>query len=153
MASFSVDTIKKLRDETGAPVIKVKKILDEVQGDEKKALTILKEEGFKKIAKRLDRETNQGIIAVYSHHTHKIGALVELLCETDFVAKNELFLTLANELAMQTASMNPESSEALLEQDYIKDPKKKVKDLIDELIAKTGENIRLGKIQRLAIEN
>ncbi|OGM79487.1 translation elongation factor Ts [Candidatus Woesebacteria bacterium RIFOXYB1_FULL_38_16] len=153
MASFSVDTIKKLRDETGAPVIKVKKILDEVQGDEKKALTILKEEGFKKIAKRLDRETNQGIIAVYSHHTHKIGALVELLCETDFVAKNELFLALANDLAMQTASMNPENKEALLEQDYIKDPKKKVKDLIDELIAKTGENIRLGKIQRLAIEN
>lgn len=122
--------------------------MEEVGGDEKKALEILKKEALEKVEKRGGRETHQGKIFAYVHHTGKVASLVELLCETDFVARNELFESLGRNLAMQVASMGDENLET---QAFIKDPSKTVSDLIKEVIAKTGENIKLGKVVRLEI--
>ncbi len=140
--------IKKLREETGAGVMRVKQVLDEVGGDEKKALEILKKEGFEKVAKRSERETEQGRIFTYNHHTGKVASVVELFSETDFVSRNELFEELGKNIALQVASMG---TEAIEDQDFIKDPSKKIVDLIKEVIAKTGENIRLGRVLRVEL--
>lgn len=148
---ISITQIKELKEKTGAPVIRVKKVLEEVGGDKKKAFAILQKEGFEKAAKREGRETGQGMIATYLHHNKKIAGVVELLCETDFVARNELFTKLADELAMQVASLNPKDVADLMDQDYIRDPKKKVVDLIKAVIAKTGENVRIGRIYRIEL--
>lgn len=149
MVKISMDQIRKLREETGAPVVRVKKVLEEVKGDEKKAEKILKKEGFEKAAKRSGRATDQGIIATYNHHNQKVVALVELFSETDFVARNDLFKELAHNLAMQVASMKAEDAKELEKQDYIKDPSKKVSELVREVMAKTGENIRIGRVIRV----
>lgn len=151
MPKISTETIKKLRDETGAGVMRVKSVLEEVKGDEKKALDILKKEGFEKVAKRADRETGQGIVASYIHHNGKVGVLVEILCETDFVAKNELTLGLGKNVALQVSAMNPKDNKELESQEFIKDPSKTIADLVKEVIAKTGENIRIGKFARIAV--
>ena len=144
-------TILWLKNETGAPVLRVKKVLDEVKGDIKKPTEILKKEGFAKVARRAGRETGQGIIATYKHHTGRVGVLVEILCETDFVARNELFVKLGEDLAMQIASMNPANVKELEAQDYIKDSSKKIGDLVKEVIVKTGENVKISRFQRLEI--
>lgn len=148
MGKINIEQIKKLREETGVAIIRIREVLEEVKGDEKKALVILKKEGLEKAEKREGRETGQGKIFVYAHHTGKIVGLVELLCETDFVAKNELFETLGKDLAMQVASMGEENFE---NQEFIKDPSQKISGLIKEVIAKTGENIRLGKVLRVEL--
>jgi elongation factor Ts len=148
---ITADQIRKLRDATGAPVMRVKKVLEEFGGVEKKAEELLKKEGFEKAAKREGRETSQGVVKAYSHHSGKIVAAVEILCETDFVARNELFQELAQNVAMQVASMNPEDVKELEKQDFIKDSSKKVADLVKEVIAKTGENIKIGRILRLEL--
>lgn len=148
---ITTDTIRKLRDESGAGVMRVKSVLEEVKGDEKKALEILKKEGFEKAAKRGDRETSQGIVASYIHHSGKIGVLVSILTETDFVAKNELTIELGKNVSLQIASMNPENVEELENQDFIKDPKKKITDLVKEVSSKTGENIKIGKFTRIEV--
>lgn len=148
---INVDLIRKLREETGAPVIRVKKVLEEVEGKYDKAFEILQKEGFEKAEKREGRVTSQGMLATYVHHSGKIVGIVELLCETDFVARNELFVALGRELAMQAASMEAQDGAQLLAQDYIKDSKKKVSDLVKELIAKTGENIQIGRVVRLEL--
>ena len=148
MGKIDIAQIKRLREETGVAIIRIREVLEEVKGDEKKALTILKKEGLEKAEKREGRETGQGKIFVYAHHTGKVIGIVELLCETDFVAKNELFENLGKDLAMQVASMGDEDFE---NQDYIKDGSKKVKELIKELIAKTGENVKLGRVQKLEL--
>jgi elongation factor Ts len=147
---IDINLIKKLREETGVAIIRIREVLEEVKGDEKKALVILKKEGLEKAAKREGRETGQGKIFVYAHHTGKVVGIVELLCETDFVAKNELFEALGKDLAMQAASMGEEK---FSDQDFIKDPSKKVSGLIKELIAKTGENVKLGRVQKLELGN
>lgn len=148
---ITTEQIKKLRDETGAGVMRVKAVLEEVKGDEKKALDILKKEGFAKVAKREGRETGQGIVASYIHHNGKIGVIVEILCETDFVAKNELTVNLGKEVSLQIASMNPKDVKELEEMDFIKDGSKKISDLVKEVIAKTGENIKIGKFARIEV--
>lgn len=148
---ISFDSIRKLREETGAPVIRVKKVLQEVGGDEKKAFEILQKEGFEKAAKREGRETPQGLIETYVHHSGKIASVVELLCETDFVARNELFKNLAHDLALQIASLGAKDTSELIKQEFIKDPTKKVGDLVKEVIAKTGENVRVGRIFRVEL--
>lgn len=145
------DLIRKLREETGAPVMRVKKVLEECNGNVDKASSILREEGFEKAEKRADRVTSQGVISSYVHHSKKVVGLVELLCETDFVARNEIFQNLAYDLAMQVASMSPKDAEDLLSQDFIKDPSKKVSELVREVVAKTGENIKIGRIFRLEL--
>lgn len=151
MAKITIETISKLREETGAPVIRVKKVLEEVKGNQKKALEILKKEGFEKAAKRRGRQTGQGIIATYMHHSKKVASMVEILCETDFVARNPLFEELGKNIAMQIASMNPKDLEELESQEFIKEPSKKISDLVKEVIAKTGENVKVGKFARIEV--
>lgn len=148
MSKINITLIKKLREETGVAIIRIREVLEEVGGDEKKALVILKKEGVEKAAKREGRETSEGKVFVYSHHTGKVVGVVELLCETDFVAKNELFETLGRDIAMQIASMGEEK---ILDQEFIKDPSKKISDLIKEVIAKTGENVRIGRAFRVEL--
>jgi len=150
MVKITADQIRKLREKTGAPVIRVKKVLEE-EGNEKKAEEILRKEGFEKVAKREGRETSQGVIEAYVHHSKKIASLVELFCETDFVARNELFVKLAHEIALQVASMGETRKEKLLKQEFIKDPSKTISDLIKEVIVKTGENVRLGRVVRVEL--
>jgi len=151
MAKITAQLIRKVREESGAPMMRAKKVLEEVGGDSKKAIDILKKEGFEKMAKRADRQTASGVVVSYSHHTGKIASMFELLCETDFVAKNELFINLADDIAMQVASMNPKNEKELLNQDFIKNPGKKIAELIKEVTAKTGENIKLGRFARIEV--
>jgi elongation factor Ts len=151
MSQISVELIKKLREETGAPIMRVKKVLEEQKGDENKALEILRKEGFEKAEKRTDRATGQGKVFSYIHHSAKIGSMVEIMCETDFVARNELFEELGKNVAMQIASLNPKDLEELKEQDFIKDSSKKINDLVKEVIAKTGENVQLGRFVRFEL--
>ena len=148
MPKIDATLIKKIREETGAGVMRVKQVLEEVNGDEAKALDILKKEGLEKVAKREDRVTGQGKVFAYSHHSNKIVSVVELFSETDFVAKNDLFEELGKNIALQVASMGEEDIE---NQDFIKDPSKKIVDLIKEVIAKTGENIKLGRVVRIEL--
>jgi small subunit ribosomal protein S2 len=142
--------VKKLREKTGAPIVRVKEVLEE-EGDVKKAEKILKKEGFEKASKRKERETSQGVIETYVHHSGKVASVVELLSETDFVARNKVFRDLAHDLALQIASMGAKDAEDLKKQDFIRDPKKKVGDLVKEAIAKTGENIRIGRVFRIEL--
>lgn len=151
MAEISAELVKKLRDETGAGVMDVRRALLETDGDEVKAKEILKAKGEAAVAKRSERETVQGVIETYVHSGGKVGAMVYLGCETDFVAKTEEFKNLARELAMQVAAMNPTSNDELLEQDYIREPGKTVKQLITEVVARTGENIQVKKIARFSL--
>jgi elongation factor Ts len=128
--------------------MRAKKVLEELKGDIKKAEKVLRKEGFEKAAKRAGRETSAGVVATYTHHNQKIVGVVELFCETDFVARNELFQALGKDLAMQVASMGDKKFE---KQDFIKDPSKKVEELVKEVIVKTGENVRIGRLFRLEL--
>lgn len=148
MAKINIELIKKLREETGVAIIRIREVLEEVKGDEKNALTILKKEGLEKASKREGRETSEGKVFVYTHHTGKVAGILELLCETDFVAKTELFEKMGKDLAIQVASMGEAD---FVNQAYVKDPGKKVSDLIKELIAKTGENVRVGRVFRVEL--
>jgi len=146
-----IELVKKIRNETGLGVMEIKTALEESKGDEKKAKEILKAKGYEKAKKRTERETHQGLVATYTHSTGKIGVMVELLCETDFVAKNENFLSVAKDLCLQVAAMDPKDTKELLEQEFIKDPTLKIKDLVTALSAKFGENIKIGRIERFEI--
>lgn len=148
--AVSVDGIKKLRGETGAGVADCREALEEADGNLEKAREVLKKKGLDKAASKGERAVKSGVVEVYSHGG-KVGVLVELLCETDFVAKTENFKTLAHELALQIASMKPESVGELLEQEYIRDASQKIDDLIKAMIAKLGENIQVGRFERVAL--
>ena len=148
---ITAQLIREVREESGAPMMRAKKVLEKVGGERKKAIDILKKEGFEKMAKRSDRATSAGVVVSYTHHNRKIAALAELLCESDFVAKNEMFLEVANGIAMQVASMSPKDDKELLSQEFIKDPSRKIEDLIKEATTKTGENIRLGRFTRIEV--
>ncbi len=104
---MSLELIKKIRAESGAGMVDVKKALDEAGGDEAKAMELLKERGLQIAAKKQDRETNEGLVASYIHGPGKMGALIKLVCETDFVARNEEFPELAKIIAQQVTAMNP----------------------------------------------
>lgn len=151
MSSINASLIKKLRDETGAGVIDCKKSLVEADGDYDKALKIVSEKGLKKALKKQDRETKIGGIGYYVHNNGMIGSLVELLCETDFVANNEEFKSLANEIAMQVSAMNPENKEELLEQECIKTLDLTIEKKIQLLSGKIGEKIELGRFVRMQV--
>ena len=146
--TISMDVIKKLREKTGAGVMDAKKALEESRGDMKKAEAWILAKGIARAEKKADREAKQGMIATYSHMGGRISTLVELNCETDFVARTQDFQDLGHELAMQVASMGDKDFE---KQDFIKDPSKKVEDLIKEVIAKTGENSRIGRVFRVEL--
>lgn len=147
---MSIEDLKKLREETGAGIADCKEALSESKGDYQKAKEIIKQKGFDKAAKKADREVKAGLVEVYSH-AGKVGVVVEVLCETDFVAKTEDFKTLAHELALQIASMNPENNEELLKQDYVRDPSQTIEALVKAAIGKLGENIQVGKFARITL--
>ncbi|MFN4070237.1 MULTISPECIES: translation elongation factor Ts [Thermus] len=191
-----MELIKKLREATGAGMMDVKKALEDAGWNEEKAVQLLRERGAMKAAKKAEREAREGVIGHYIHHNQRVGVLVELNCETDFVARNEIFQNLARDLAMHIAMMNPRyvSAEeipaeelekerqiyiqaalnegkpaqiaekiaegrlkkyleevALLEQPFVKDDKVRVKELIQEAIAKTGENIVVRRFCRFEL--
>lgn len=148
---ISIDQIKKLRDETGAPVAEIKKALEEAGGDEERTKEVLKKAGFARAAKKAERETKSGWIFSYIHHSGQVGAIVDLGCETDFVARTDQFQALGKELAMQVVSMSPKDVKSLLSQNYIRQPEKTVEDLIKEVVAKTGENIQVKEFKRFEV--
>lgn len=125
-----------------------RKALEEVKGDEKKALELLQKWGIEKSEKKAGRQTKAGIIESYIHAGAKVGVLLELLCETDFVARTADFKNLAHELSLQVASMNPQDVQTLAKQEYIRDPKLKIEDLLKQTIAKLGENIIISRFTR-----
>lgn len=135
----SIDQIKKLREETEVSVGECRKALLEAKGDFGKAKEILKEMGKDLAEKKGNREAKQGIIDSYIHPNKKIGVLLELNCETDFVAQSPDFKNLAHEICLQIAGYPDEAP--LLDQPWIKDPSKTVKDLVNECVAKLRENI------------
>lgn len=193
MADVTAQMVKEIRDRTGAPFLDCKKALEETGGDYEKAVEILRVKGLTKAAKKMGRETPEGIITSYIHPGGKIGVMVEVNCETDFVARNEEFQAFAKEIAMQIAAANPSfikredipesvilkeeevmkaqvtqsgkpanvadkivqgkiekfyEEVCLLEQAYIRDPKIKVVDLLNSLVAKIGENIVIRRFVR-----
>ncbi len=147
---ISIDDIKNLRELTGAGIADCKEALSESKGDFEKAKSWIKKKGLDKALEKSSREVKSGLVETYSH-SGKIGVLVELLCETDFVAKTSEFKTLAHELALQIASMNPSSVEDLLSQEYIRDQSQTVGELIKGVIGKLGENIQVGRFERIAL--
>lgn len=146
-----IELVKKIRAEMGLGIMEIKSALEEADGDEKKAKDILKEKGFKKAESKSERETHQGRVATYTHSTGKIGVMVELLCETDFVAKHEDFVAVTKDICLQIAAMNPETVEDLLKQEFVKDPSKTIDEMVKGLVAKFGENIKVGKMARFEI--
>jgi elongation factor Ts len=146
-----IETIKQLRDSTGFSFNEIRKALEEAGGDKARAIEVLKAHGASIAEKKSTRTTSQGIIEAYIHSTRKVGAMVEILCETDFVARNPLFSELAHELAMHIAAMDPADSKTLMAQPYIKDPDQTVANFIQNYIAKLGENIKVGKFARFQL--
>lgn len=142
-----IKLLKQLREETQASIADCRKALEET-GDYKKALEWLKKRGMEKAEKKSDRQTSQGLVEAYIHQNGKVGALVEVLCETDFVARTEEFKKLSHEIAMQVAAMNPKNVESLLKQEYIRDSSVTIEQLIKSVIGKLGENIRVIEFTR-----
>ena len=145
---IKADRVKQLRQKTGVSIMECKEALEESKGDEKSALEILRQKGKKIALKKSEREAKQGIIESYIHSNNKVGVLLELNCETDFVARNKEFKELAHELAMHIAGMDSQDDKSLLEELYIRNPEMTIKDLLDEKIAKLGENIKIGRFIR-----
>ncbi|MGQ0793494.1 MAG: translation elongation factor Ts [Deltaproteobacteria bacterium] len=193
MAEITAQMVKEIRDRTSAPFLDCKKALEETAGDFEKAVDILRIKGLAKVAKKAGRSTPEGVVTSYLHAGGKIGVMVEVNCETDFVARNEEFQRFAKEVAMQIAASNPkyisreEVSETvlakekeimkaqviesgkpekvadkivegkiekfyedmcLLDQVYIRDTKLKIRDLLNDLVAKIGENIVVRRFSR-----
>ncbi len=149
--AFDKNALLTLREETGAGVMDVKRALEETNGDMDKARKWIAEKAIKTAEKKADRETAEGLVGSYVHTTGKVAALVVLSCETDFVARTSDFQNLARELAMQVASMQPATVAELVEQAYIRDPKKLIKDLVKETAGKVGENIVVREFARMAV--
>jgi len=142
-----VEKIKHLRESTGLSLNEIKKALDGAGGDETKALEILKAQGVKIAEKKASREVKEGVVASYIHATKKLGSMVEILCETDFVARNSDFQELAKEIAMHIAAMKPADISNLLDQPYVKNQDMTIKDLVNSYVAKLGENIQIGRFE------
>lgn len=151
MNKISIKKIKDLRKKTEASVAFCREALEESKGDEKKALECLRKRGAEIASKRQEKEAEEGIIEAYIHNNKKVGALVELLCETDFVAKNEEFRNLAHEIAMHITAMDPKDIKDLLGQPFIKDEAIIIQDFIDEKVAKLGERIKVNRFIRYEI--
>ncbi|MEM9773033.1 MAG: translation elongation factor Ts [Chloroflexota bacterium] len=196
MANITAQMVKELRQATGAGILETKKALEATDGNFDKAVDLLREKGAARAAKRSGRDANEGLIKMYSHPGGRIGVMLELNCETDFVARNEQFQQLAHDLALQIAAMAPkylniedvDQSEldrelevlrnqalsegkpehivekivsgrmskfyeeiCLVEQSFVKDDSKKIKDLVTETISVTGENIIIGRFARFEI--
>jgi elongation factor Ts len=162
---IAATSVKELRERTGAGILECRRALEQTDGDLEKAIVLLQEQGLAKAAKKLDRAVGQGIVEAYLHGS-RIGVLVELNCETDFVARTDEFKTLAHDIALQVAAMSPlyvseaeipEGSDedpaevTLLRQTSIKEPSKTIQDRITETIAKLGENIQVRRFSRFEV--
>jgi elongation factor Ts len=147
----NTELIKELRDKTQMSIKEIKKALEQAGDDIGKALEFLKEQGAKIAEKRSERETGQGVIEAYIHGNGKMGVLVDLRSETDFVAKNEQFKQLAHNIAMQIASMNPKDVDELMSQPFVKDQDLTIDELIKEYIGKLGENIKVERFTRFSL--
>ncbi len=142
---IDINKLKNLREQTGVSFSLCKKALEESKNDIEKAKKLLTKWGAEKIKDKQERSTSQGALFSYVHHNKKIAVLVELLCETDFVSGNVEFQRLGQDLAMQVASVQGESVEELLKQEYIRDPSKSVEDLIKDAVLKFGESIKISR--------
>ena len=145
------EDVQRLRQETGAGMVDCKRALDETRGDFEKAKALLKERGLARVQKKADREAKEGVVEAYIHAGGRIGALVELSSETDFVARNQEFKDLAREIAMQVAAMDPKDVDELYEQAYIRDASKTVRELVTGLASTTGENVRVRRFMRFQL--
>ena len=159
MVQVSVEDIRKLRAMTGAGILDCRNALQEADGDNSKAQSILREKGLASVAKKASRAAAEGVVESYIHSGSRIGVLLELNCETDFVARTDEFRELAHDLAMQVAAMDPDIVRAddsdegvsLMEQSFVKDPSKSIQDLVNDAIAKLGENIQVRRFIRYAL--
>ena len=162
----SVESIKELRERTGAGIMDCKRALQESNGDLAQAEELLRAQGIASAAKRASRATNQGVVESYIHSGGRIGALVEVNCETDFVARTDDFKGLAHVLAMQVAAMSPlyiddddipdgeevdPQQACMMQQAFIKDPSRTVQDLVNEMVGKLGENVRVRRFTRFSL--
>lgn len=151
MGNVNLEQLKKLREATSASIADCRRALEESNGDFQKALTWLREHGVEKAAKKQGRKTSEGIIDSYIHAGGRVGVILEIQCETDFVARTADFKNLAHELSMQIAAMNPKDVDSLLKQEYIRDTKQKVGDVVKQVIATLGENIKIKRFERFEI--
>lgn len=148
--NISLNLLKKLREETQAGVSDCRQALEDARGDYDKAKKLLLERGIEKATKKEGKETSQGIIESYVHQG-KVGVLVELRCETDFVARTDEFKHLAHEIALQICSMDPKNTEELLKSAYIRDPQLTMEALVKQVVAKVGENITISRFNRMQL--
>lgn len=144
------EKLKQLREETGISFLLCKKALEESKNDISKAKLILEKIAGKRIEEKSKRSTESGGLFSYVHHNGKVASIVEILCETDFVAGNSEFQDFGHEIALQIASLYPKNVKELFGQEYVKDPKKKINDLVNENVLKFGEKIQ---ISRFAVWN
>jgi elongation factor Ts len=166
MPGVSLEAIKDLREQTSAGVMDCKNALEEAGGDTAKAVELLRQKGLSIAAKKSSRDTLEGVVESYIHTGNRVGAIVEVNCETDFVARTPEFKELAHNLAMQVAAMSPryvdgevpaedeaDGGEGLLlmEQAFIKDPSCTIRDVVNDVMARVGENIRVRRFQRFAL--
>lgn len=149
MDKFSI--LKKLRQETQLSFSECKKALEKASWDIQKAKEILRKGSESSFRKRKGKEAKEGTIGVYLHFNGKIGAMVKLTCETDFVAKNSIFKDLAHDLAMQVAVSSSKTKKELLEEPFIKNPKIKVRELLEEAMRKLGESIQIRDFKKFEI--
>jgi elongation factor Ts len=168
--TISVESVKTLRQLTGAGVLECKRVLEEVGGDMERAEEILRERGLTLAIQKASRETREGLIDAYVHSGNRIGALVEVNCESDFVARTPEFRDLVHNLAMQVAAMSPRYVDTdeipddvsddedrpveevcLMEQPFIKDPSRTIREVVQETIARVGENVRVRQFSRFAL--
>jgi len=148
---IGIRQIKNLREETGVSITECKKALEKAKGNFDLAKEILKKLGREFAQKQSEREVKEGLIATYLHPDEQIGVILELNCETDFVARSEDFQKLAHELCLQIAAMAPSDINSLINQPWIKDETKIIKDFIESYIAKLGENIIIKRFTRYEI--
>jgi elongation factor Ts len=173
MMATTADDIKRLREETSCGVIDCKKALEEAQGDFSKAKEFLRKRGLEMAAKKSDRLAKEGRVEAYIHNGNKIGVMVEINCETDFVARSEDFCKFSRDVALHIAAVNPKyikkedvpadilakeadkeayiKANCLLAQAYVKDQGKSIQDLLNELVAKIGENIIIARFARYKV--
>ena len=145
--------VKELREKTGAGMMDCKKVLTETNGDEEKAIELLRERGITKAAKKSDRIAAEGLVETYISEDGKVGVVVEVNAETDFVARNEEFKNFVADVAKQVASENPANVEALLEEKSIVEPDKTVKEVLTNKIATIGENMSIRRFERFETNN
>ena len=163
---ISLELVKEVREQSGAGIMQCRNALVEAEGNREKALEFLKEQGLLKAKEKAERTAAEGLIEAYIHTGGRVGAMVEVNCETDFVARTDEFKQLAHQLAMQVAAMDPKfvseeevpegadiepQSACLLLQPYIKDPEMSIQDIITETIARVGENIKVSRFARFEL--